>query len=115
MTRRICGLTLASLLATVAAAQGPKDTPAPKPPPKAFGLELGSLPKLDDTSRYLARVAKLREMLNTAGPEAAAGLNQVLAAEAAFVGRNKEAMALMDAGRPEIPAAKNTDALDPYE
>src|SRR5436305_7067974 len=115
MTRPICGSTLALLLAAAAVAQAPKDQPAPKAPAKAFALDLGGLPKLDDTSRYLARVAKLREMMKTAGAEAASGLNQVLAAEAAFVGRHHEALALMDAGRPEIPAAKNTDALDPYE
>jgi hypothetical protein len=115
MTRTICGWTLAVLLAPAVAGQDPKDKPAPKAAAKAFRLDLGGLPKLDDTANYLARVAKLRDLMKQAGPEGASGLNQFLAAEAAFVGRHREAMALMDAGRPEIPAAKNTDALDPYE
>src|SRR5437868_5415306 len=117
MTRRIYTPLLAYSLVVLATAFGqvPKDAPAPKAPPKSFQLEFANLPKLDDTTHYLPLVVKVREMMKVGGPEAAAGLNQVLAAEAAFVGRHQEAMALMDMGRPEIPPAKNADALDPYE
>ncbi len=101
---RLCGVILASLVAT-ACAQEKKDTKAPP-----FAAMLRDLPKLDDTSRYLARVAKLREILKSEP-----ALNQALAAEEAFVGRHKQAMALMDAGRKEMPLPKNTDALDPYD
>jgi hypothetical protein len=106
---RWCVLVLVGFVA-VSAAQEKKKLPAPKPP--AFLRMLRELPQLDDTSRYLVRVAKLREIVKK--PDAA-GLNQLLAAEEAFLGRYKQAMALMDLGRPEVPAAKNTDALDDYQ
>src|SRR5438270_3041524 len=116
MTRRIGTLLLAcSLFLTAASGQAPKETPAPKTTMKSWQVQLTGLPKLDDTIHYLPRVVKVREMMKAAGDEAASGLNQALAAEAAFVGRYREAMALMDMGRPETPPAKNTDALDPYE
>src|SRR3954449_5375015 len=109
MTHPYCGCALVLLLTAFALAADDK------PAPKATGPvrpDLSGMPKLDDTSRYLARVVWLRDQMKGAGGDM---LNQALAAEEAFVGRDAEAMALMDAGRPEIPAAKNTDALDPYE
>ncbi|HEY1380541.1 MAG TPA: hypothetical protein VGF55_27315 [Gemmataceae bacterium] len=108
MTHPYCGCALALLVAAIAAAD---DKPAPKAP-GPVRPNLSGMPKLDDTSRYLARVVWLRGMMKAPG---GAMLNQALAAEESFVGRDREAMALMDIGRPEIPAAKNTDALDPYE
>lgn len=81
MARPSYACPLAVLLAAFAPAADDK------PAPKAAGPvrpDLGGMPKLDDTARYLARVKWLREKMTGPGGEM---LNQALAGEEAFVGR----------------------------
>src|SRR5579884_1155893 len=101
MIRLLSGFALVAVLALTSVAQEPKNKPAPKVT-GPVRPDLTGMPKLDDTSRYLARVAWLRGKMKAAGGDM---LSQALAAEVAFVGRYREAMALMDIGRPELPAA----------
>src|SRR5687768_6405456 len=105
MTRTVAGAALAALLAAAVAAQdkGPKPPDKKAPPPNPFA----GLPQLDSSANYLARVTRIRSLRAAAKDRERDMYAQMLAAEAAFVGRHKEALELMDGAARPVPAAKD--------
>ncbi|HQR09120.1 MAG TPA: hypothetical protein PLN21_20025 [Gemmatales bacterium] len=105
MIRTSVVMLLAVLISTDAVGQEKK---------AAVADPLAELPLLDSSLNYLLRVVKLRAVTSS-GQQEKQMYSQFLAAEASFIGRHQEALALMDLGSSKRPPASNTDTLNAYE
>jgi hypothetical protein len=115
MNRCLAGLAIAVLAGTLIASPDGGKGPAKKPDPAD---PFAGVPDLDRTSRYLERVAALRQLRADAA-RAGQGdrrrlLDQLLAAEEAAVGRYHEAIRLVDSFFPAVPGGAGAE-LDGYE